>query len=176
MGRFSPVNADIDGLKIVLCQIKFSQASHEPSPMHDRAPVAFGPIDHLVGYQLRRAFLRSNSLFTKLAGETGLAPGQYGVLKLIQLNPGRSQTEIAQAAGLDRSSLTQMLDLMAKRGWVERRPGPDRRTVSLHPTEAGVAVCEATGPKVAEHEAAVRGDLTDAEAATLVALLKRVRG
>jgi DNA-binding MarR family transcriptional regulator len=144
--------------------------------MNDRPPIDFGPLDGLVGYQLRRAFLRSNQLFAGLAGKAGLQPGQYGVLKLIGLNPGRSQSDIAMAAGLDRSSLTQVLDQLAKRGLVERRPGPDRRTLSLHLTGAGENTLQEASDSVAEHEQAIRGELSDAEARTLVELLKRLQG
>ena len=144
--------------------------------MNDRAPIDFGPLDDLVGYQLRRAFLRSNQLFARMTSAAGVAPGQYGVLKLIGLNPGRSQTEIAAAAGLDRSSLTQLLDQLAKTALIERRPGPDRRTLSLWLTEAGARTVEAATARVAEHEAAIRDGLTAKEAATLVGLLKRLRG
>lgn len=139
-------------------------------------PLDLGPLNGLVGYQLRRAFLRSNQLFARLGGEAGLAPGQYGVLQIIALNPGRSQTEVAQAAGLDRSSLTQMLDQLAAKGFVERRPGPDRRTVSLHLTAAGEGVCVLAAGKAGEHEAAIRGDLSEAEARQLTQLLQRIRG
>lgn len=144
--------------------------------MNDRAPIDFGPLDGLVGYQLRRAFLRSNQLFARMTSKAGVAPGQYGVLKLIGLNAGRSQTDIAAAAGLDRSSLTQLLDQLAKTDLIERRPGPDRRTLSLWLTEAGARTVAAAEGGVAEHEAAIREGLTDTEAATLVSLLKRLRG
>ena len=142
--------------------------------MNDSTAIRFGPLEALVGYHLRRAFLRSNQLFASLAGEVGLAPGQYGVLTLIALNPGRSQREIADAAGLDRSSLTQMLDQLAGHGWVERRPGQDRRSFSLVITPAGAMVWEAAGHKTAEHERLIRGTLSTAEAETLLALLKRL--
>jgi DNA-binding MarR family transcriptional regulator len=144
--------------------------------MNHRPPIDFGPLDQLVGYQLRRAFLRSNQLFVGLAGKAGLQPGQYGVLRLIGLNPGRSQSEIAAAAGLDRSSLTQVLDQLGKRGLVERRPGPDRRTLSLHLTQGGERTLDEAAGSVAEHEKAIRGDLDDEEAVTLIELLKRLRG
>jgi DNA-binding MarR family transcriptional regulator len=144
--------------------------------MNARPPIDFGPLDGLVGYQLRRAFLRSNQLFGALAGKAGLQPGQYGVLKLIGLNPGRSQSDIAAAAGLDRSSLTQLLDQLCKRGLVERRPGPDRRTLSLHLTGEGEATLSEASASVAQHERAIRGELSDEDARTLVELLKRLRG
>jgi DNA-binding MarR family transcriptional regulator len=142
--------------------------------MSDEAEIRYGPLDHLVGYQLRRAFLRSNQLFAVHTGEVGLAPGQFGVLKLIALNPGRSQREIAQAAGLDRSSLTQTLDQLTAKGWVERRPGPNRRTVSLVITAAGTRVCDAAEPRAWVHERAIRAGLSEVEAALLLDLLKRL--
>jgi len=141
--------------------------------MSERA-LRFGPLDTLVGYQLRWAFLRSNQLFAAMAGELGLAPGQFGVLTLIGLNPGRTQREIADASGLDRSSLTQMLDLLARRGYVVRRPGPDRRSFSLHLTPAGDAARAQGQPKVLEHERLIRGALSAVEAKTLLKLLERV--
>lgn len=142
------------------------------APIH--APLDMGPLDELIGYQLRRAFLRSNQLFGALAGKAGFAAGQYGVMKLIALNPGRSQSEMAAAAGLDRSSLTQMLDQLAVKGWVERRPGRDRRSVSLHATPAGTVACAAAEPEVLRHEALVRAGLTAAEATTLASLLGKI--
>jgi DNA-binding MarR family transcriptional regulator len=136
----------------------------------------FGPLDERIGYQLRRAFFRANGLFAKLAGEAGLAPGQFGVLKLVELNPGRSQTEIAAAAGLDRSSLTQLLDQVVRRGLIERRPGRDRRTVSLHLTEEGRSALARAEPRVEEHETILRADLSEGEAVVLLEFLKRLQG
>ncbi|HWE45213.1 MAG TPA: MarR family transcriptional regulator [Caulobacteraceae bacterium] len=142
--------------------------------MAEKEPLDFGPLDQRIGYQLRRAFLRSNGLFARLGGEAGVAPGQFGVLKLVELNPGRSQTEIAAAAGLDRSSLTQLLDQLVKRRLIERRPGRDRRTVSLHMTDEGRTALARAEPRVEEHEAVLRGELSDAEAAVLLELLTRL--
>ncbi|HEY3812056.1 MAG TPA: MarR family transcriptional regulator [Caulobacteraceae bacterium] len=143
--------------------------------MPEKPPIAFGPLDARIGYQLRRAFFRSNGLFGRLAGEAGIAPGQFGVLKLVELNPGRSQTEIAAAAGLDRSSLTQLLDQLVSRGLIERRPGRDRRTVSLHLTPAGAEAVARAEPKVEVHEAALRSGLSDDEAVVLLELLNRLQ-
>ena len=140
----------------------------------DARPIVFDQLDELVGYQLRRAFLRSNQLFAEAAAQAGLAPGQVGVLKLVLLNPGRSQSEIAAAAGLDRSTLTPMLDQLGERGLIERRPGPNRRTVSLHATEEGQAVWRALEPHIQAHEREIRRNLTEAEGDLLLDLLKRL--
>lgn len=153
-----------------------SAAGGAGSMKQESTTLDYGALDGRLGYQLRRAFLRSNQLFAKLAGQAEVAPGQFGVLVLIDRNPGRSQTEVAAASGLDRSTLTLMLDQLAGKGWIERRPGPDRRTFSLYVTDPGRAAVAAAEPRVAEHEARVRADLTAAEAETLLALLKRVAG
>lgn len=137
-------------------------------------PLDMGSLDQLVGYQLRRAFLRSNQAFARLAGRVGLAPGQYGVLCLVLRNPGRSQAAIAAAAGLDRSSLAQMLDQLAGKGWVERRPGPDRRTFGLHITPAGADAVTAAEALIKEHEKFVCSELNAGERAMLLDLLQRL--
>lgn len=141
-----------------------------PSPN----PLRYGPLDALVGFQLRRAFLRSNQLFGRLVGEVGLAPGYFGVLTMISLNPGSLQREIADAVGLDRSSLTQMLDQLSKLGYVERRPGPDRRSFSVFVTPAGAVACTSAQAKIQEHEALIRGSLSSEEVSVLLTLLQRL--
>lgn len=135
-----------------------------------------GPLDQLVGYQLRRGFLRSNQAFARIAGRAGFAPGQYGVMCLIARNPGRSQTAVAAAAGLDPSSLAQMLDQLEKKGWVERHPGPDRRTFSLQITHEGVAACDAAASLIEEHEALICAGLEPGEREVMIRLLKRLGG
>jgi|SRR5277367_2529933 len=138
------------------------------------ARLNYGPLSALVGFQLRRAFLRSNQLFGRLVGDVGLAPGHFGVLTLISLNPGSLQREIADAAGLDRSSLTQMLDQLSKLKYVERRPGPDRRSFNLFVTAAGAAACASAQAKVQKHEKLIRGSLSREEVSVLLTLLKRL--
>ena len=142
----------------------------------EKLPIDFGPFDERgSAISFRRTFFRSNGLFVKLAGEADLAPGQFGVLKLVELNPGRSQTDVAAAAGLDRSSLTQLLDQLVRRGLIERRPGRDRRTVSLHLTPDGAEAVARLQPGGAQHEATRGAGLTDEETRVLLELLKRLQ-
>jgi DNA-binding MarR family transcriptional regulator len=166
------------GDKQFWCKLNYGKPAGglKGSVMTERDLLAMGELDGLVGYQLRRAFLRSNQAFARVAGKAGFAPGQYGVMILVRDHPGRSQTEIAAAAGLDRSSLAQMLDQLEARGWVERRSGPDRRTVSLHATPAGVAACAAARPHVQEHERLICAGLNTDEVRRLIDLLKRLAG
>ena len=56
------------------------------------------------------------------------SPGRAGILLLIDANPGVTQSRLAQAVGIDRSTLVGVLHALEARELVERRRGEDRRT------------------------------------------------
>jgi DNA-binding MarR family transcriptional regulator len=76
--------------------------------------------------------------FSRRSQEIGESPGRFATLTLIARNPGISQTELSQANGRDKSSLTPVVEDLVRRGLVERnRTDSDRRTYRLHVTPAG---------------------------------------
>lgn len=76
--------------------------------------------------------------FSRRSQEIGESPGRFATLTLIARNPGISQTELSQANGRDKSSLTPVVEDLVRRGLVERnRMDSDRRTYRLHVTPAG---------------------------------------
>lgn len=100
-------------------------------------PIEFGILDEFVGFQLHkvRNFLASE-LYRMIA--PGALPGDFPILYLIAGNPGRTQSAIARAVGLDRSSLVPILNRLEREGWVNRSVSPqDKRAHSLVLTEAG---------------------------------------
>ncbi|MHA1536857.1 MAG: MarR family winged helix-turn-helix transcriptional regulator [Alphaproteobacteria bacterium] len=100
-------------------------------------PIDFGILDEFVGFQLHkvRNFLASE-LYRMIA--PGALPGDFPILYLIARNPGRTQTAIARAVGLNRSSLVPILNRLEREGWVNRSVSPeDKRAHSLVLTEAG---------------------------------------
>lgn len=102
-------------------------------------PIEFGILDEFVGFQLHktRNFLASE-LYRMIA--PGALPGDFPILYLIARNPGRTQTAISRAVGLDRSSLVPILNRLEREGWVNRSVSPeDKRAHSLVITEAGKA-------------------------------------
>jgi len=128
----------------------------------------------LLGYQLRLAQLAVFRDFERAAGGFGISPGRFGVLALIDANPGVSQSRLAQAAGLDRSTMVAVLDRLEERRLVERRAGPDRRTNGLWLTRGGRTLLAKLSRRVAEHEARIAARLSPAERAQLVRLLGRL--
>lgn len=65
-----------------------------------------------------------------------LAPSDAHALTEIAAGPV-SQRELVDRLRLDRSSVSRLVDRLVSRGWVERTPGDDRRTVRLTATVPG---------------------------------------
>lgn len=100
--------------------------------------INFGPLAYWVGFNLRMAQEAAFEAFSRRSQEIGESPGRFATLTLIARNPGISQTELSQAAGRDKSSLTPVVEDLVRRGLVERRRmDHDRRAYRLTLTPAG---------------------------------------
>ena len=100
--------------------------------------INFGPLATWVGFNLRMAQEATFQAFSHLSQDIGESPGRFATLTLIARNPGISQTELSQAAGRDKSSLTPVIEDLVRRGLVERkRLNHDRRAYCLNVTRDG---------------------------------------
>lgn len=91
-----------------------------------------------IGYRLRRAQLSVFQKFLSVFEEFGLRPAEYSVLVLINDNPGRKQTEIAEVLGIKRANFVTLVHGLEERGFVARIPSAhDKRANALHLTESG---------------------------------------
>ena len=134
-----------------------------------------GILPGLLGYQLRLAQRAIFDDFADAMGELEVSPGLFGMLVIIEANPGLKQSELAHAAQLDRSSLVPALDKLEARRLVERRASSeDRRVNGLWLTSEGSALLRQLKQRVARHEQRLARGLTTAERETLVALLQRI--
>ncbi|HEY5635949.1 MAG TPA: MarR family transcriptional regulator [Burkholderiales bacterium] len=135
-------------------------------------PLEQGVLPDLLGYRLRRA---QQAVFRDFAASVPeFSPGRAGMLMLIDANPGVTQSRLAQAVGLDRSTMVGVLDQLEKRGWIERRKGEDRRTNGLSLTSTGREALRRTRRSIAAHEKRVASRLTPAERAALLDLLGKL--
>jgi DNA-binding MarR family transcriptional regulator len=136
---------------------------------------ALGVLPQLLGYQLRLAQRAVFADFAEAMGAEGISPGLFGMLVIIESNPGLKQTELAQAAHLDRSSIVPVVDKLEARGLVARRTSSeDRRVNGLWLTEQGVALLRRLKRRVATHERRLTRNLTAQERAQLVELLGKI--
>jgi DNA-binding MarR family transcriptional regulator len=84
-------------------------------------------------------------------GDFDVTVDQWLVLKNLSENGLMSQTELANLVFKDHPTLTRIIDLLCKKGYVERVMHPqDRRSFQLHLTETGKAKVTALKPKVLE--------------------------
>lgn len=132
-------------------------------------------LPRLLGYQLRLAQLAVFRDFAQALGDFDLSPGRVGMLVLIEANPGISQSRLAEAVGLDRSTMVPLLDDFERRGLVARRAGSDRRTNGLWLTPAGARRLARMKRRVAEHEDRITAVLSGTERQTLLKLLARLQ-
>jgi DNA-binding MarR family transcriptional regulator len=131
-----------------------------------------GLLPGLLGYRLR---LAQQAVFRDFADSvTELSPGRVGILMLIDANPGVTQSRLAHAVGLDRSTLVGVLHELEAHDLVERRRGEDRRTNGLWLTPAGRTLVAGLKRRIRVHERRVAARLTAAERAQLLELLEKL--
>jgi DNA-binding MarR family transcriptional regulator len=137
--------------------------------------VDFGDLDDFVGFQLHRARnVAATVLHHMIAPE--FVPGHFPILYLIGRNPGRTQSAIAKAVGLDRSSLVPILNRFEKSGWVRRIPSEgDRRAHALRLTRAGERKVKELYDKVNSIEERISAELGDDGQRSMLALLHRIQ-
>ena len=130
----------------------------------------------LIGYQLRLAQLAVFDDFAADLKEFDISPGRFGVLVLISANPGMTQSLLAAATQLDRSTMVAVIDQLEARHLVERRASPtDRRSNALVLTEDGEKLLKQLKRRIKQHEARIANAMTPAESDKLVDLLTRIR-
>jgi len=97
-------------------------------------------------YLLTRASLATTGVLRRLLNESGygqVRPAYIGVLMCLWSEDGRQAGQLGRCAGLEPSSMTGLLDRMARDGLLERRPDPDdRRAQRIFLTAAGAAAEE----------------------------------
>ena len=139
------------------------------------APLSRGVLEDLAGYHLRRAQIAVFQDFLAGMGALTLTPGQFGVLALIQANPGLSQSMLGRAMGVDRSTVVTVIDRLEGRGLVLRAPHTtDGRSYALRLSAQGMRCFAEALKRVYRHERRVAHRLNAAERKKLLELLRRV--
>ena len=142
--------------------------------MNRDVPLRPGGLAELLGYRLR---LAQQALFRDFAASVReVSPGRAGVLLLVEANPGVTQSRLARAVHLDRSTMVGVIDALESRRLVERRRGDDRRTNGLWLTANGRAFVARLKRRIELHERRVASHLTAAERSQLLALLEKLSG
>ena len=135
-----------------------------------------GELSELLGYVLKRAQLKVFEDFLRCVAPLQLTPAQFSVLLLLDRNPGRNQTEIANTLGILRPNFVAMLDGLESRELCARiRSTNDRRSHIVVLTDQGRAVLARAKNLVAiRHEARLNQLLGPANRTALLEMLAMI--
>ena len=142
----------------------------------DPNPLQIGELSELLGYALKRAQLKVFEDFLRCVASLQLTPAQFSVLILVEKNPGRNQTEIANTLGILRPNFVAMLDALESRDLCARvRSTNDRRSHILVLTDKGRSVLARAKKLVAtKHEARLNELLGPEKRAALLEMLAKI--
>ncbi len=117
---------------------------------------------------------RVMAVLSKLAGENDLSLTQLRMLGILR-DRRLKISELAYVLGLDRSSVSGLVDRTEKRGLLQRLPDPnDGRSVQVTLSPKGVRAAEHGASQIAESLSAMTKTLSRTEAQRLTRLLERM--
>ena len=138
--------------------------------------VAYGVLDTLVGYALRRAQIRMTEAFDARLGDQGITTQRFSALVLISANPGLKQTQLAAIMGIARSGALAIVEALTEQDLIERRPAPgDARAQALYLSPEGERRLPQIIEAVHAHDRELVSSFSAEEVETLKALLDRIR-
>jgi DNA-binding MarR family transcriptional regulator len=115
-----------------------------------------------------RSFMQKNLDIAKI----DLTVDQWVVIDHIHPKPGISQNELAEITVKDAPTVTRILDLLVKKGFIERKmAGGDRRKFNIFLTSEGEKVYEKALVAVAKVRIAAYKNLEDTDFDELVRIM-----
>jgi DNA-binding MarR family transcriptional regulator len=92
----------------------------------------------LIGPLLRKTLMLIYEDYERKVGGRALAPQRFAVLRIIGLNPGLTQSEVAARLRIARSGVMVIANALEKDGLIRRKPhATDKRGYELVLTPAG---------------------------------------
>jgi DNA-binding MarR family transcriptional regulator len=146
------------------------------SAAETRAPKAPKPyhLDEQIGFILRQVSQRHAALFSAGIGDD-LTATQWAVLAKLQERGPCSQNRLGRRTAMDAATIKGVVDRLGKRGLIETRPDPeDGRRLEVALTAAGHAAADRIAANAHRITEETLAPLTDAEQATLIALLRKL--
>jgi len=142
----------------------------------EEADISFGAMTGELGFHLRRAQVAAFKHFLHAVTEAeGITPGLYGMLQVVANNPGLTQSRLAEAMEVDRSSIVKVVNQLTEKDLISRDAVPnDRRSYNLRLTANGKLAMRRIADRVMQQDLSFSSDLSEGERNTLIQLLKRL--
>jgi DNA-binding MarR family transcriptional regulator len=133
------------------------------------------PLWRRPGYLIRRLHQIHYALFFEECASFGITPVQYGLLTILSTNPGADQVTLANALGIDRTNVADVLRRLELAGLIERRRNAeDRRMVLARLTPEGEDLVERMHPSMARAQERLLSVLNEEEREAFLATLMRL--
>jgi len=143
-------------------------------PESEPEPV-LGTLPDYIGFRLRRAQAASFRHLDRLEGPVPLSPGRFSLLALIESNPGITQTRIARAFNLDKSTLSPVVETLVRAGFILRERSPDDgRAYALTLSPSGTEALAGKRRQIERQEEVMSAPLSREERALLLDMLDRM--
>lgn len=134
--------------------------------------------DHRFVQLVREVYWLMRATIDTRLDPMGLSHALWRPLLVLHGSPEpMTQTQLAQALGVEAPTVVRQLDRLAARGWIARRNCPhDRRAYHVELTEQAQAVCNDIERVVAGIRQQGLAGVGAAELATTIRVLEKVRG
>ncbi|MEX8192679.1 MarR family winged helix-turn-helix transcriptional regulator [Comamonas guangdongensis] len=132
-------------------------------------------LESLLGYNARRASLSLVGVFMKCMTRFDLKIVEFSVLSLVGRNPGITSRQLCQQLDMLPPNMVGMIDALARRDFLERRPHPrDGRATGLYLTASGRELVDTAEPQLKSSEEKAVAHLSEAERVQLMHLLQKL--
>jgi DNA-binding MarR family transcriptional regulator len=153
--------------------MSFVSATSGSKQIHLHAQVV--PLSYSTLHLLHRVHQCAGDLFQSHMSDMDVTTTQYTVLVAAAEKDGLSQQDIINATGIDRSTVSQVVQLLIRKGLLKRRrTRHDARAYAVSLTEAGHDVLKSSEPIVGRIEQALVGALPAARAKAFVTNLRAI--
>ncbi len=130
---------------------------------------------HSLAFLLSQVGAQSASLFAQALANLGASPRAFGVLSNLAAAEGQTQQQLADALGMHRNNMVDLVDEMETAGWIRRqRSDTDRRAFALRLTPAGRTIVKRVNQQVPLIDQQLAAHLTPVERSALLEMLQRV--
>ncbi|MGD0232156.1 MAG: MarR family transcriptional regulator [Syntrophorhabdales bacterium] len=141
--------------------------------------ITLAPLNDSTGFWIYRVHTQAINLLRRTLQAAGydLTPEQcYVLIRLGELQ-GINQSCIGRRLFKDRHSITRILDVLERHGYIERRPdGADKRMFRIFLTERGDTVRDGVVPLVVAFEESVYEGLTEEDLCIMRKMLEHIAG
>lgn len=134
-------------------------------------------LNNVIFYQIEQAIKTYRMYAQKQIKSKGLniTIDQWLVLKSLKENPDLNQAELAEKVFKDNASITRIIDLLVKSGYVEREINPnDRRKFNLNITSIGNKILTETHTVVLQNRKTALNSISENDIQIMSETLQKI--